>query len=631
MRKALLRSIVLFVSLSVVAAACSKPRKDTAARVAADSATTTSEIAPPTSEAPTTTVKGQGKTNVAANRTATQRNPLIDDAQARAIGAQIKPQSTQRRKPYYAGVGEDSIKMVWSYDEANCGVNVVNAVTAAGGALPTTSRYYRAAPTTQDRVNTETHEAVDLLFKYFNEHAWDGAEYLPHVRSLMGNDPKNPYYGRHLVPVNIDGGSFQCPEKTNSAARTIANDIKPFAVFTNFDGSAYNMAAGLHGAAPADRRPMHFGTLWLSDNDYGHCDANYTNCTGFAPFDWTQFATGTTIVNQYASYVCARLVGGKASRSPNATIKNRQRVFGFVHPNGSKTPEVKRLAEEFKAALNRDCGRNIITKEVEYSTDISAAQTDATNIIVQLQSAQVTTVLMLADPLFPLFQLGEARGQNFYPEWVWSSFGYTDSSTVQRLYDDEEVKGSFGISQLGVPGGFGYEGGDPFNAYHAYHQVAPDGKPCDPSSDEGMRHGSNAVEQFCKAPGAIVLWYYTMLPAIAAVIFAGPDLTPQHATAGLQQFPKTRYGGNGPTSDPRPALVGAGYNKFGFVVDATEWRWRTDFTSPDPEKKEQWVEYPDCQRHYLSWKPEALAPNWEKGGPNYNAWCGAANGYPRLK
>ena len=42
------------------------------------------------------------------------RNPALDDAQARRIGAQLKAQSTSRRKPYYAGVGEDSIKLVWS-------------------------------------------------------------------------------------------------------------------------------------------------------------------------------------------------------------------------------------------------------------------------------------------------------------------------------------------------------------------------------------------------------------------------------------------------------------------------------------------------------------------------------------
>ena len=42
------------------------------------------------------------------------------------MGDKIKPQTTARRKPYYAGVGENTIKLVWSNDEANCGVNVVS-------------------------------------------------------------------------------------------------------------------------------------------------------------------------------------------------------------------------------------------------------------------------------------------------------------------------------------------------------------------------------------------------------------------------------------------------------------------------------------------------------------------------
>ena len=71
--------------------------------------------------------------------------------------------------------------------------------------------------------------------------------------------------------------------------------------------------------------------------------------------------------------------------------------------------------------------------------------------------------------------------------------------------------------------------------------------------------------------------------------------------------------------------VGAGTGKYGFVVDAVEWRWRPDFQSPPPEGLNSggahWVEYPDCQRHYILWGDQ-LAVNWEKGGPNDGTWCG---------
>ena len=270
-------------------------------------------------------------------------------------------------------------------------------------------------------------------------------------------------------------------------------------------------------------------------------------------------------------------------------------------------------------------------------TDFGKAQQDNPNVVLQLKLAGVTSVLMLTEPIQPLFQMNIANQQQYHPEWIYSSYGFGDTSTVMRLYPQDQVNQAFGISELGVFGGFGFGSGDPFAMYHTSHKVAPDGKPCDPSSETGMSRadsgGSNknaAVEQYCKAPGALVLWYYSTLPGIAAILFSGPDLQAKYGSLGLQHYPTTRYGGSGPTSDPRPALVGAGEGKYGFVVDAAEWRWKPDFMTPQPENKKGFVEYPDCMRHYIEW-PDKLAPNWEKDGPNYNSWCGdPKTGYPRV-
>jgi hypothetical protein len=618
------RSVSVLVALVVVAAACSKPKSnvesgqlgdfeapEVAAPVTADDTDPAAEDAAPEGQPEA----GGGQQQAAATAEpgpAPVAPPNIDEQQARAVGSQIRPQTSERRQPYYPGVGEDTIKLVFSMDAASCGVNVVNALTAAGGALPTTSRFYRAAPTTQDRVVAENRESIEIMVRYWNENAFAAAEYAPAVRQLMGNDPERQFYGRRLVHEVIDGGSNQCPDKTTAAAKA-AVEKKAFIVFNNFDGAAFNMAAALN-AQPADRRPMHFGTLWLSDRDYDR----------FAPYAWTQFATGSTITRQWASYICSRVRTGQVPSRSALVTDPKQRKFGLVHTNN---PQDRRLAEEFKGYLNQYCGGNIITREVEYDgTDFGKAQQDNPNVIVQLKLEGVTTVLMLTDPVQPLFQIQAAKQQDYRPEWVFSSFGYADSNTVQRLYDQEMMKSSFGTSNLGVPGGFGFGSGDPFAMYHSYHKVSPNtGKPCDPSSDEGMSHD----EQYCKAPTALVTWYYTMLPSIGGMLFAGPDLRPQTVSAGLQSYPTTRYGGSGPTSDPRPALVGAGKDKYGFIVDAVEWRWRPEFTSPEPEAKKGWIEYPDCQRHYLLW-PDHLAPNWEKEGPHYNAWCGDANGYPRV-
>jgi hypothetical protein len=615
------KSVALLAAMLMLAAACSKPKSDTtgsavgstkAPDVAAPvSAGDTSSTTAPGTAIPTT--PGAPGANVQAAGGASSGDQTIarsadDEAQARAVGARIQPQTTVKRNSH-PGVTDNTIKLVFSLDKTSCGVNVVNAITAAGGALPTTTRYYRAAPTTAQGGEAEAEESIKLMVQYFNDHAFDIADYLPNIRKLMGDDPKNQWFGRHLTVEIVDGGSNQCPEKTTAAAKQAIED-KAFAVFNNYDGAQYNMAAALN-AQPAGSRPMHFGTLWLSDQDYSR----------FAPYSWTQFATGTTIARQYASYVCSRVATGEVPARSAMVTDPKKRTFALVHTN---VEQDVRLANELKGYLNDMCG--LKPKEITYEgTDFGKAQQDNANVIVQLKVANITSVLMLTDPVQPLFQLTTAKQQNYFPEWIWSSFGYEDSSTVQRLYDQDEVKGSFGTSNLGVPGGFGFGAGDPFRVYHEYHKVAPDGKPCDPSSDAGMNHD----EQYCKAPGWLVTGFYTLLPATGGLLFAGPDPTPQSVSTGLQHFPSTRYGGSGPTTDPRPALVGAGDGKYGFVVDAAEWRWRPDFTSPKPEAKLGWVEYPDCQRHYIQW-PNDLAPNWEKDGANYNAWCGDKNGYPRV-
>jgi hypothetical protein len=641
------RICALLLVCALVSAGCSKPKSDKVS--AADSSDTTLDVGATVTSAPetsATTVVAAGSRPVGGARSSLSGG---DDAQAKAVGALIKPQTTTRGpKPYYQGVGDDTITLDFSTDPTNCGVAVVNAVTAAGGALPSPTRFYRAAPKTTTKATAEINESINLMVKYWNDHAFEAAEYAPEIRKLMGNDPKNQFFGRHLVHNIIDGGSNQCPEKTKAGATRAAQVDKAFVVFNNLEGAspagAYNMAAFLNaedGGNPACKtgtrgckRPMHFGTLWLSDQEY----------TRFAPFSWTQFSTGSTITREQASYVCSRLVGQKASRSPQESIASKTRQFAIVHTN---LDQDVRLANEFKGYLKQYCGKDIIgNRDYSYDgTNFAKAQQDGSNLIVQMKVAGVTSVLMLTEPIGPLFQLNAAKGQDWSPEWIWSSFGYSDSSTVQRLYDDDQVRGSFGTTNLGVPGGFGFGAGDPFLMYHAYHKVAPDGKPCDPRTDAGMNHGEDDTDpttshpnaDYCKAPGALVTWYYSMLPLIGGIFFAGPDLTPQNVTNGLQAYPTTRYGGNGPTSDPRPALVGAGPGKHGFVVDAVEWRWRQDFKSPPPEAKDEgWVEWPDCQRHYLEW-PNGLAPNWEKDGPNYNAWCSVTKdpygrtvqGYPK--
>ncbi len=539
-----------------------------------------------------------------------QGNPDAEVEYARKLAALIHPVSTSLpdgNPNTWVGVTKDKVKFVMSYDQANCGTNVVNAISAAGANFATEGRYYRAAATNQDEANRQTVEAVNAIMSVYNARGYEAAQELPHIKDLVGKDPSHPFYGRKVVHEFIDGGSFQCPETTTAAAVEIVQNRKPFAVYNNFDGAAYNMAEALHAKAPADKRPMHFGSLWLSDKDYNR----------WHPFTWTQFVSGTKASDLYASYVCSRLVGKKASRSPQ--FANQTRKFALLYPD---LEEARNVGDDLRASIKKYCGSDIYgNRVIEYSTDISRAADEGTTIAIRLRQEGVTSLTYLMDPLFPLFQILTQKGQGYRPEYVWTATGYYDSSVVQRLYDQEQIDGnSFGTTMFGVPGGYGFGAGDPFYIWHDQHKKSPrTGKACDPSTAEGMDHDSD----YCKAPGAIVTWLYTTLASIAGILFAGPNLTPENVTIGLQRVPRTRYGGDGATQKPFAALLGAGTGKHYFIVDATEYRWRASFVSPPPETKLGWAEWPDCQRHYLVW-PDKLADGWEKSGKNYNAYCGNA-------
>jgi hypothetical protein len=548
-------------------------------------------------------------------------NPDAEIEYARKLAAMIHPVTTKLpngNPNTWVGVTKDKIKLVFSYDQANCGVNVINAISAAGANLSTEGRYYRGAPKNADEANAQTVEAVNSIMKAYNDRGFEAAQELPHIKDLVGEDPTHPFYGRKVVHEFIDGGSFQCPETTTAAAVEIVQNRKPFAVFNNFDGAAYNMAEALHAKAPADKRPMHFGSLWLSDKDYDR----------WHPYSWTQFISGTKGAELYASYVCARLVGKfnptlqqgsmNAARSPQ--FKDAKRKFALLYPD---LEEARNVGDDLRRFIKRDCGADIYGSRVfEYSTDVSRAADEGTTIAIRLRQEGVTTLTYLMDPVFPLFQIIAQEGQGYRPEYVWTPTGYYDSSVVQRLYEQPQIDGnSFGVTAFGVPGGYGFGPGDPFYLWHDQHRVSPKTKKkCDPATAEGMSHDP----EYCKAPGAIVTWYYTSLATIAGILFAGPDLTPAHVTTGLQRVPRTRYGGAGATQKPFAALLGAGTGKHYFIVDATEYRWRSGFVSPPPETKLGWAEWPDCQRHYLSWTNNRLADGWEKDGKYYNAYCGNA-------
>lgn len=645
-----LRILALLCCVSLIAAACSRPKTQAVKAPTKNEGLSALDAPQPgTESASAAEAKGVGPETaqsaakkVTGKTAATQQsavNPFLDTEQAKKVGALIRPQSSaypNNNPNTWTGVTKDTLKLVFSIDQTNCGVNVINAVTAAQTQTGAEGdRYYRPAPKDIETANKQRDEAIEVMVNYWNEHLMDMANLYPNIVPVLEkfNTPGHLFYGRKLQYVLTDGGSYQCPDRTTAGAVRIVNEIKPFGVFTDdipgIEGSGYNMAAALNAKAPPETRPLHFGTIHISDRNYKK----------WAPYAWTQFISGTAELDKFASWLCTRVIDKPAANS--SQYGTTPRKFGLAVANSQNYAELK---EDFKASLGKYCGnKQVISPDAEftYSYDVSRAGDEGTQMAVKYKLLGVTSVIFIGDPIMPLFHLLSFKGQSYMPELVWPGISYVDTTTVNRAYDQDMVnKASFGISAFGQPGGWGPVT-DPFYVYHASHKTSPNTKKaCDPSTTEGMNHDI----PYCKAPGQIATWYYTFLAFIGGLIFAGPEATPAKVTAGLQNYPLTRYSASGPTDDPRAALVGAGPGQYYFITDAAEWRWRAKYYSPydtDADRTIGFVEYPDCGRHYYTWAGDKLSIGWEKGGPNYDAWCGnekyapadspEKDGYPRWK
>jgi hypothetical protein len=553
-------------------------------------------------------------------------NPAADAAQAKKVGALVRLQSHSYTNPNtWMGVTKDTVNLNFGIDKTNCPPNTTDAVVRAGANTSKETRFYRKAPTDTNTINAEQNEAIGWLVRYWNDHVGDLAQDFPDAVQVMKkyNTPGHLFYGRKLTYQLIDAGSVSCQDKQTSAALTMRDNTHPFsAVVYDVPGSAQNgvsLASNMKAKIPANQRPMLFGLI----------DTNDENLHNFSPYVWNEFQSITKMAQLGAQWICQDLAGhganaslwgnGKAVNAADPALRTKTRKFGLLWPGNDNA---RTAAADFRKSIQADCGITYADNATafEQADDPVTAGTQASNIATRFKLAGVTTVTYLIDFFGAFFQNPQFKQQGFKPEYANIGTGW-QTNTLQRAFIDQDMmdKASMFYTAFGIQG-FGYGPGDSFWTYHAFHQVSPKThKACDPKTDAGMNHDP----AYCKAPTAIVGWYYSWLPLIGGLIFAGPTLTPHNVTAGLQNYPVTRYGVDGPTSDPVAVLVGANAGQYYFITDGSSARYRAGFVSPPPERVLGFADYPDCQRHYTTFDTK-LAPQWEKNGPNYNAWCGNA-------
>lgn len=366
-------------------------------------------------------------------------------------------------------------------------------------------------------------------------------------------------YGREVELIEFEGtGPGDDPVAAQADAVNIVENLKPFAVLNGpaqtpvfAEEMARNkvicISCGL--ALPDEFAQMH------------------------APYIWGIQPSAEEFLMNLTGYVQNSLLGKKAEFAGDPAMHDQERVFGVVH--FEQDPPV------FSALTDRiaECGaqQGYEAKVTEtYEFEIGKLPERAATVIAKMKAEGVTTVIFLGDPLMPIYLTQQATAQDYHPEWVIAGTVFTDTSALGRLYDQDQWRHAFGVSNLSARTPREISG-----AYQLHEWYF--GKPPAASKNSGV-----------------------ILPPLSQLFLgihlAGPDLNPQTYQAGLFGAPAS---GGGPTTPLVSYGPDSGFKRIGdnceldaprpdyFAIDDTvEIWWDADATGVDESGKEgkgMWV------------------------------------------
>ena len=320
-------------------------------------------------------------------------------------------------------------------------------------------------------------------------------------------------YGREVVFENFEASAPSNNQEAMIADAAQIADKHPFAVIEGNPAGAMPTVLAQELAA---RGVMCLCTTSLSKQFY---DENPNVMASGLP-------TGTDYCNSAAEYIGKRLAGRNAKfagdeLNPVQNFKNKQRVFGLMYLNGAQgvvDPEGERLRNDCDAAFAQY--GVTFAAHVSYLYDPGKNQSEVSNMIAQLKSAGVTTIVPLVDPLSPILITAEATRQNYFPEWFVTGTGLSDTTTAARLYDQNQWRHAFGMTPLWVTWNDRKNGG----AYREYH----DARRSDPDGSEGV---------------LIEVYAARIHTLFKGVHMAGPNLTYDSFRQGIYSYPPTPDGG----------------------------------------------------------------------------------------
>ncbi len=227
----------------------------------------------------------------------------------------------------------------------------------------------------------------------------------------------------------------------------------------------------------------------------------------YAPFEYTPTPTCDTGVRALAVGIGRSLANLPAIFAGEPSLQKKIRVFGLIYPENPTYASCGQLLQNLLASQYHV----YIKKTIKYSISLADEASEAQSAIAEMKVNGVTSILCGCDPIFPILLTGDATTQNYYPEWLATTF----EDVFSQLNDSAEWSHSLTSGLLLPPK-------DKQEAYRVYKMANPKGTPS---------------PQFAEI-------YPPLLLLFDALQAAGPDLNPQTFQAGFFRLPRSLPDGN---------------------------------------------------------------------------------------
>lgn len=334
-------------------------------------------------------------------------------------------------------------------------------------------------------------------------------------------------HGRTLRGVVVEAGSS--PEDYAATAERITEEIQPFvAVAAHGSISTYLCPAladaGIHNLATYD-----LGGDLVASTD-GYC------MPSGLPWERQVDLTERYLVEQQAA--------------------DPTRVYGVVY---AEYPELVDSAPRMVQRL-RNAGVNI-AEVATVSASLTTAQQQAPNIIARMRAAGVNTVVF-PDAGAPITLTHSAQAQGYQPDYyVWPCSGQ-DTMGMVRILNGANWDGAEGLTCYDEAFASDVRSNDAMKAtewYRAYQEIAGDEEP--------------------PAPTPFV--YQSLLPLVAGLHRAGPDLSLESWRGALAGFTPYRYDAvEGRTTDGTRMRIELGSADRAMIGDAIPVRYDASAREP---------------------------------------------------